>query len=115
MAIRVGRIPRAHQVGEGARAGGSGGVLGVAAQGVGEASALWNINRQLSFCLGAAVLGSALNLLLSAADASATPLAYRGCFLIAAALTLLPLPLLARLRREDAAVPSLPLEPSDPS
>lgn len=89
--------------------------LDVPAQRMGEASALWNINRQLSFCLGAAVLGSALNLLLSTADASATPLAYSGCFLIAAALTLLPLPLLARLRREDAAVPSLSLEPSDPS
>ena len=31
---------------------------------MGEASALWNINRQLSFCIGVAVLGSALNFLL---------------------------------------------------
>jgi MFS family permease len=81
---------------------------------MGEASALWNINRQLSFCLGAAVLGSALNLLLSTADANAVSLAYRGCFLFAATLTLLPLPLLARLRGGHAAAPSVSYEPSDP-
>ena len=75
---------------------------------MGEASALWNINRQLSFCLGVAVLGSALQGLLptGAADAS---LAYRQCFGLAILLTLLPLIAVARLPARSAAVVS----PSD--
>lgn len=48
---------------------------------MGHASALWNINRQVSFCLGAA----ALSALLSALDS------FSITFTIAAALTLLPL------------------------
>lgn len=77
--------------------------LDVPADRMGEASALWNINRQLSFCLGSAVLGSALNFLL-ALDGGAAPLAYRQCFALGALLTLLPLPLVARLGSRRARV-----------
>lgn len=70
---------------------------------MGEASALWNINRQLSFCIGVAVLGSALNFLLPRQAAGTAPLAYRQCLLLAALLTLLPLPLVARLAPPRAA------------
>jgi MFS family permease len=76
---------------------------------MGAASALWNINRQLSFCLGIAMLGSALNLLFSLSGHAASPLlSYRACFLFAAALTLLPLPLLKRLdvQPDSAAHPT---------
>ncbi|VVN94069.1 Putative multidrug resistance protein MdtD [Pseudomonas fluorescens] len=55
--------------------------LDIPAPRMGHASALWNINRQLSFCLGAA----ALSAVLSASDS------FTMTFLIAAALTLLPL------------------------
>ncbi|CRM72063.1 Multidrug resistance protein B [Pseudomonas sp. 22 E 5] len=54
--------------------------LDIDAEHMGHASALWNINRQVSFCLGAA----ALSTLLSALDSFAIT------FTIAAALTLLP-------------------------
>ena len=54
--------------------------LDIRAERMGHASALWNINRQISFCLGAAVLSA----LLSALDSFAIT------FTIAAALTLLP-------------------------
>ncbi|EGD00647.1 major facilitator transporter, partial [Burkholderia sp. TJI49] len=67
----------------------------VPAERMGDASALWNINRQLSFCLGVAVLGSALNALL-ALDASG-PAPYRWCFGLAVLLSLLPLGVIARL------------------
>ncbi|CAB3751144.1 DSBA oxidoreductase [Burkholderia sp. MSh2] len=70
--------------------------LDVPAARMADASALWNINRQLSFCLGVAVLGSALNFLLSMHGDDAR-LAYRQCFGLAALLTLLPLPFVARL------------------
>ena len=46
-------------------------------------SALWNINRQLGFCLGAALLSSLLGAL--GGDG------FRYCFLAAAVLTLLPM------------------------
>ncbi|KWF27247.1 MFS transporter [Burkholderia pseudomultivorans] len=67
----------------------------VPAERMGDASALWNINRQLSFCLGVAVLGSALNALL-ALDAGG-PAPYRWCFGLAVLLTLLPLGMIVRL------------------
>ncbi|MEQ5843374.1 MFS transporter [Paraburkholderia acidicola] len=78
--------------------------LDVPADRMGDASALWNINRQLSFCLGVAVLGSALNFLLSHGVTGAALTPYRQCFLFAALLTLLPLPLVLRLatRRSTA-------------
>lgn len=70
-----------------------------------QASALWNINRQLSFCLGVAMLGMLLNVLWSlqpaAATASSHPLStFRHCFQIAAALTLVPLPWVLRIRTQ---------------
>ncbi|MEG0858276.1 MAG: MFS transporter [Pseudomonas sp.] len=58
---------------------------------MGQASALWNLNRQLSFCLGVALLGAALNQLLPA------PAAFRQTFVLAALLTLLPLPMVIKL------------------
>ncbi|WP_233896965.1 MFS transporter [Pseudomonas sivasensis] len=61
--------------------------LDIPAERMGHASALWNINRQISFCLGAA----ALSALLSALDS------YALTFTIAAALTLLPLFAVLRL------------------
>ncbi|WP_095144921.1 MFS transporter [Pseudomonas sp. Irchel s3b6] len=64
---------------------------------MGHASALWNINRQLSFCLGAAFLSSVLSVL-----GPFSPTAFALCFLLAAALTLLPLP--AVLRMDTAAL-----------
>ncbi|MDN7914320.1 MFS transporter [Burkholderia cepacia] len=76
----------------------------VPADRMGDASALWNINRQLSFCVGVAVLGSALNALL-AFDAGGPSLApYRWCFGLAVLLTLLPLGLIARLPAHRAPV-----------
>ena len=45
-------------------------LLDVPAARMGHASALWNINRQLAFCLGMAVLGGLLNLLQARADAA---------------------------------------------
>ncbi|WP_422419627.1 MFS transporter [Pseudomonas sp. GZD-222] len=58
---------------------------------MGQASALWNLNRQLSFCLGVALLGAVLNQLLPA------PAAFQQTFLVAALLTLLPLPMVIKL------------------
>jgi EmrB/QacA subfamily drug resistance transporter len=81
--------------------------LDVPAERMGDASALWNINRQLSFCLGVAVLGSALNLLLPLAVDGAATLPYRQCFGLAALLTLVPLPMIRRLAAHGAA-PALP-------
>lgn len=55
--------------------------LDIPAERMGHASALWNMNRQVSFCVGAAVLSA----ILSALDSFAIT------FTMAAALTLLPL------------------------
>jgi MFS family permease len=58
------------------------------------ASALWNINRQLSFCFGVTLLSLLLNLLLGHLE----PLvAYRYCFYLAAASTLFPMLLCLRI------------------
>ncbi len=54
-----------------------------------DASALWNINRQLSFCLGVAVLGLLLNLMLSAGLPVSH--AFHFCFLMAAGSVIIPL------------------------
>lgn len=59
-----------------------------------DASALWNINRQLSFCLGVALLSLLLNLLLAVLPPAA---AYRTCFILAGASVLIPLLLCLRL------------------
>ncbi|OHX21331.1 MFS transporter [Chromobacterium sphagni] len=74
--------------------------LRVAPERMGEASALWNINRQVSFCLGMAALSMLLNLLLAwrgvvdpaqPAWREAATEVFHLCFLIAAAGMLLPL------------------------
>ncbi|WP_312833174.1 MFS transporter [Pseudomonas lactis] len=61
--------------------------LDIAAERMGHARALWNMNRQVSFCVGAAVLSA----ILSALDSFAIT------FTMAAALTLLPLFAVLRL------------------
>ncbi|WP_434632563.1 MFS transporter [Chromobacterium sp. CV08] len=74
--------------------------LAVAPARMGEASALWNINRQLAFCVGMALASVLLNLLLAAhgvADPVAPAMraqairAFHQCFLIAAVCMLPPL------------------------
>ncbi|NVZ49639.1 MFS transporter [Pseudomonas sp. B6002] len=69
--------------------------LDIPAERMGHASALWNINRQISFCLGAALLSA----LLSALDSFAIT------FTMAAALTLLPV--FAVLRLDTSRVRTL--------
>lgn len=64
-----------------------------------DASALWNINRQLSFLAGAALLASLLSVLL---HHYSTPLAWRGVFMTAAGITLIPL--LSCLRFDNRAL-----------
>lgn len=59
-----------------------------------DASALWNLNRQLSFFAGALLLAQALSL----AQAWLPPLAaWHGMFIFAAGMTLLPVPYIFRL------------------
>jgi MFS family permease len=70
---------------------------------MGHASALWNINRQVSFCVGAAVLSAVL----SALDSFAIT------FTMAAALTLLPL--FAVLRLDTPRVRTLLHPSSEPN
>lgn len=68
--------------------------LHIADEQLADASALWNINRQLSFCLGVALLSLLLNLLLE----HFTPaVAYKSCFYLAAASTLIPMLLCLRI------------------
>ncbi|CRM58781.1 drug resistance MFS transporter, drug:H+ antiporter-2 (14 Spanner) (DHA2) family [Pseudomonas sp. 52 E 6] len=76
--------------------------LDIPAERMGHASALWNINRQVSFCLGAALLSG----LLSALDSFAIT------FTMAAALTLLPL--FAVLRLDTSRVRALLHPASEP-
>lgn len=76
--------------------------LDIPADRVGHASALWSINRQVSFCLGAAALGA----LLSALDS------FTITFTIAAALTLLPF--FAVLRLDTSRVRTLLHPASEP-
>ncbi|MBD8090201.1 MFS transporter [Pseudomonas fluorescens] len=76
--------------------------LDIRAERMGHASALWNINRQVSFCLGAALLSA----LLSALDS------FAATFTIAAALTLLPL--FAVLRLDASRVRTLLHPASEP-
>ncbi len=76
--------------------------LDIGAERMGHASALWNINRQVSFCLGAALLSA----LLSALDS------FAATFTIAAALTLLPL--FAVLRLDASRVQTLLHPASEP-
>lgn len=71
---------------------------------MGQLSAVWNINRQLSFCLGVTVMSGLLNALLDMnveTGAAHDPAAFNLCFFIAAALTLVPLPFVLRIRTRD--------------
>ena len=77
--------------------------LDIPADRMGHASALWNINRQVSFCVGAAVLSAVL----SALDS------YAITFTMAAALTLLPL--FAVLRLDASKVRRLLHPSSEPN
>lgn len=65
---------------------------GVEGEALGDASALWNLNRQLSFCLGTAAIALLLALAMQRLPAQAT----RAALGLAAVLTLLPLALLRR-------------------
>lgn len=65
---------------------------------LGEASALWNINRQISFSFGSSVMGSLLGLLMATGLAGSDDAPYRWTFVAAALLTLIPLPLVLRLK-----------------
>jgi MFS family permease len=65
--------------------------LAISPEHMGQASTLWNLNRQLSFFLGVALLGAVLNQLLPA------PAAFEQTFVVAALLTLLPLPMVIKL------------------
>jgi len=76
--------------------------VGIAPEKMGHASALWNINRQLGFCLGAALLSSLLGALGGHG--------FQYCFLAAALLTLLPM--IAVLRFDASKVLALLSPPS---
>ncbi|WP_295558825.1 MFS transporter [Pseudomonas mosselii] len=65
-----------------------------------QASVLWNLNRQMAFSVGAALLLMIFNLLLVDLDASS---AYRLTFALAALLGLLPLLVLNTLPKENHA------------
>lgn len=71
--------------------------VGITPEKMGHSSALWNINRQLGFCLGAALLSSLLGALGGEG--------FRYCFLAAALLTLLPM--VSVLRFDSTAVLAL--------
>jgi EmrB/QacA subfamily drug resistance transporter len=75
--------------------------VGIAPEKMGHSSALWNINRQLGFCLGAALLSS----LLGASGGEG----FRYCFLAAALLTLMPM--ISVLRFDSTAVLALLTSP----
>lgn len=62
--------------------------LTISNQAMPDASALWNLNRQLSFFIGATLLAFVLGLLQQVLPSLA---AYRGTFILAAIITLFPL------------------------
>ena len=68
--------------------------IDVSARHMGHASALWNINRQLSFLLGPALM---MGIFAALTVITSTPRAFALCFAIGAALTLLPLFAVLRL------------------
>lgn len=71
--------------------------ISIPAQAMPEASALWNINRQLSFCFGVALLSLLLTVLQAMMPA---PQAYLFTFSLAAAGTLAPLVYSLRLNNQ---------------
>ncbi|WP_414148785.1 MFS transporter [Erwinia sp. BNK-24-b] len=64
-----------------------------------DASALWNINRQLSFCFGVTLIGLLLNVFLNSGLAPGQ--AYRLCFILAAASVVIPIMFSFRLARRS--------------
>nr|WP_314630785.1 MFS transporter [uncultured Janthinobacterium sp.] len=85
-----------------------------------QASAVWNINRQLGFCLGVALLSVLLNSLLAAHGIAAlddpalqarAAQVFHWCFALAASTCVLPLMLCARL--DNRAVLSLFSHPQE--
>ena len=77
---------------------------------LGQASALWNINRQLSFCLGVALLGVLFNLLLAwdgtvelggMYQSRHAMHVFHSCFAVAAASSLLPVLLSLRIKNSE--------------
>lgn len=66
----------------------SGAFLTIARRDMPDASALWNLNRQISFFLGATLLTLLLNAL---QRVMSLEVAYRWTFIAAAGITLLPL------------------------
>lgn len=68
--------------------------IDVTAECMGHASALWNLNRQLSFLLGPALMMAVFATL---STITSTPNAFALCFAIGCALTLAPLILVLRL------------------
>lgn len=61
-----------------------------------DASALWNINRQLSFCFGVTLISLLLNVLLNMSGISQTQ-AYHLCFALAAVSAVIPVLLCLRI------------------
>lgn len=74
---------------------------GVEGEALGDASALWNLNRQLSFCLATAAIALLLALAMQWLPARATSVALG----LAAAMTLLPMALLRRPQRITLSQP----------
>jgi len=74
---------------------------GVEGEALGDASALWNLNRQLSFCLGTAAIALLLALAMQWLPENATRVALG----LAAVLTLLPMALLHRPQRTTVSQP----------
>ena len=67
-----------------------------------DASALWNLNRQLSFFAGTLLLAQALSI----AQVYLAPLvAWHGMFIFAAGMTLLPVPYVFRLNNTQVLNP----------
>ncbi|WP_171997953.1 MFS transporter [Cronobacter sp. JZ38] len=69
-----------------------------------DASALWNINRQLSFCFGVTLISVVLNVLM---HLLVPPAAWRATFALAAAMTLLPIFFAWRLPSAAVVLPFL--------
>ncbi|MDO6708843.1 MFS transporter [Photobacterium sp. 1_MG-2023] len=61
-----------------------------------DASAIWNINRQLSFCIGVTIISLLLNVLLNMSGVQQTQ-AYHLCFVLAAVSAVIPVMLCRRI------------------
>jgi hypothetical protein len=80
-----------------------------------QSTSLGGIAQQLTMGLGVAVSVALLNLF-AGAGATLTPLAFRGTFIVLAAITLLAAPGFRALRLSDGAgaIPALPMRPIRP-